>query len=333
MKSSSLILATAALALALTPALAQDAAIDAVPSLEKVEAEDLEPGVAAGVQLGQYRFKLIFEEPKTREEALIRTTFENEPAFAQLLETLSDEIALPQDVPVRFVNCGMSNALWNPDAKEIQMCYELLTEFNQNFQEKDDAYRNAFKWADQVEVLLGAATFILLHEIGHGLVDLFNLPVTGREEDTVDQLATFLLLGGDEPGKPLEELSSRTALLGAYFFESWLPMGTEVKGQIWADPHTLGAKRSIDIMCLLLGANPEVYGNVVFTGGIMLNKFYAEHPEFIIGREAEWIAKTDDLNLVPMNRAPKCASEYARYSGSWRYLIDTFMVPQGQKAE
>ncbi|WP_169195373.1 DUF4344 domain-containing metallopeptidase [Devosia sp. MC1541] len=332
MKITSLALATAVLSLGVTAVLAQDTGtagdLETPTVIEKVELDALEPGAAAGQQLGQHRFVVSFEATTTREEALVRTTLQNEPAFIGLLDSLADQIALPQDVPVRFKNCGESNAYWSPALKEINMCYELLTGFNQSFQEKEDAYRNASKWADQVEVLLGSTAFVMLHEIGHGMVDLFELPVTGREEDAVDQFATFLLLAADEPGQPLQERSSRLALLGAYFFESWLPIGVEVNPRYWADTHTFGAKRSIDIMCLLMGAAPETYADVVVSGAAMLNSFYHDHPEFIVGRENEWIEKTDDLNLVPFSRSNKCAQEYARYSGGWKYLIETFMTPQ-----
>jgi hypothetical protein len=334
MKIASLVLATTALTLGFTAAFAQDPNADenlsAPAPIEKVELEAREPGAEAGPQLGLHRFVVSFEETKTREEALVRTTLQNEPEFVGLLDSLADQIALPQDVPVRFINCGEANAFWSSANKEINMCYELLTEFNQSFQDKDDAYRNAFKWADQVEVLLGSTAFVMLHEIGHGMVDLFDLPVTGREEDAVDQFATFLLLGADEADQPLEERPSRLALLGAYFFESLLPVGSEVKQKYWADTHTFGAKRSIDIMCLLLGATPETYAEIVVAGGSMLDRFYNEHPEYIVGRENEWIKKTDDLNLVPFRRSNNCAAEYARYGGSWKYLIETFMRPQAE---
>ena len=42
------------------------------------------------------------------------------------------------------------------------------------------------------------AIFILFHEAGHMLVSEFNLPVRGREEDTVDALSSVLLLGAED---------------------------------------------------------------------------------------------------------------------------------------
>ncbi|MBL0039478.1 MAG: hypothetical protein IPP28_00160 [Xanthomonadales bacterium] len=36
----------------------------------------------------------------------------------------------------------------------------------------------------------GTLRFVLLHEIGHGFVDLYGIPVLGREEDAADRFAT-----------------------------------------------------------------------------------------------------------------------------------------------
>lgn len=39
---------------------------------------------------------------------------------------------------------------------------------------------------------------MLFHELGHAFISLYDLPITGREEDAVDQFAAILLAMGDE---------------------------------------------------------------------------------------------------------------------------------------
>jgi Putative metallopeptidase len=41
----------------------------------------------------------------------------------------------------------------------------------------------------------------LSHEVGHVLIDVLNLPTTGRDEDVVDEFSTLLLLEGEEEGE------------------------------------------------------------------------------------------------------------------------------------
>ena len=43
-------------------------------------------------------------------------------------------------------------------------------------------------------VVLANLEFTLLHEIGHALIDHFELPVFGREEDAADQIATTTMI-------------------------------------------------------------------------------------------------------------------------------------------
>lgn len=324
------IIALGAMALSLSPALAETAA-ETAPDLEsiaRVEAEVLTPGAEAGEEIGKYRFVLSFEPGEGREEALIRTRLERGGELARILDELSAQIALPQDVPVRFTHCGQPNAFWSPTEKDVTMCYELMALYNQGYTDVQDQFKSVFSWADQIEVLMGTTIFVLLHEIGHGMVDLFDLPVTGREEDSVDQFATFVLVNSDEEGDPVEARPSRYALLAGYFFEQLKPVGTEVTRKYWADTHSFGAQRNIDLFCLVLGSAPEKYGELILPGLTMVDEFFTENRDIVGSRAVEWLNQTDDLNLIPWQRAVGCGGEYARYAASWDYLTDTFMTPQ-----
>ena len=104
-----------------TPALAQDT----VGFPEDVEVEALTPGAAAGPALGEHRFILTFEPSNIREIGLVRSKFEKDGLFADVLDELADQIALPVDVPVTFTDCGYSNAYWSPSEQSITFCYEL----------------------------------------------------------------------------------------------------------------------------------------------------------------------------------------------------------------
>lgn len=324
------ILALGVLTLGLLPAYAQTetAAEFEFQPLERVESEELSPGAGAGDEVGKFKFVLSFEPADTREESLIRTTIERGGEMAQILDELSAQIALPQDVPVRFADCGEANAYWDYATQDVTICYEFLSLFNESYQGLENQFKAVFSWADQIEVLMGTTTFVLLHEIGHGMVDIFDLPITGREEDSVDQFATYVLINSDEEGDKIEERPSRYALLAGYLFEQLKPVGTVVSRQGWADVHTIGAQRNIDLMCLVLGSNPEVYSDLVVPGLMMVDAFYAENREIVGGRGHEWLDQTDDLNLIPWRRAVSCGHEYAKYDASWDYITETFMTPQ-----
>ena len=45
-----------------------------------------------------------------------------------------------------------------------------------------------------VSFITGNMLFVMLHEMGHGAVNEFNIPITGREEDSADNFAIINLL-------------------------------------------------------------------------------------------------------------------------------------------
>jgi hypothetical protein len=95
--------------------------------------------------------------------------------------------------------------------------------------------------AQMLEALDGALRFIALHELGHALVDQLQLPVTGREEDAVDQFAIWLMLAdGDSAGV----LSAASVFAG------------EVSGsQDVAAAHSLDSQRYFNMLCWVYGSD------------------------------------------------------------------------------
>jgi len=107
--------------------------------------------------------------------------------------------------------------------------------------------------------------FIVLHETGHALVHLLDLPVTGRQEDAVDQLAGILMLrfaGLDEtPAEVIDNLRMAANWMlsrstGAYDLDAY------------ADEHALGEQRYFNLQCLIYGTDPEGFANMVTTGDL-----------------------------------------------------------------
>lgn len=319
-------------ALAITPVLAQsdsDGLFDSVPKIEPGEVIDLDPGAGAGEEIGKYRFVLDFQPAKDRETTLIKTLLEREGVFERVLDSLSDQIALPQDVPVVFEHCEAPNGYWDPAAQRITMCYEFVANFYQDNTQLKDGFAPLFTWADPNEVMIGTTMFVLLHEIGHGMVSLFQLPITGREEDVVDQFALFILANSDEDDQPISERPSRLGLLAA---NSMLAREFPIERaprSVWADTHSLAPQRGIDQLCMVIGGAPDAYFPYVLPGYVMARN-YAEKRGDALSTEAliDMLNKSDDLNLIPWQRGEHCPSLFAKSEASWDYLIEAFMTPK-----
>jgi hypothetical protein len=122
-----------------------------------------------------------------------------------------------------------------------------------------------------------------MHELGHGLIDVLELPVTGREEDAVDQLATILLLNQGATGDSLA--------FGAVGWFASRAGSSQLDDLAMADDHGLDQQRVYNIICWIYGRDP------------------ARYPEVLA---EEWL---------PRHRAAGCRDEYRRLRSSWARLL------------
>ena len=92
--------------------------------------------------------------------------------------------------------------------------------------------------------------FTLLHEIGHALVDVLELPITGLEETAVDQFAAVALV---------ELLDDPIAVLEASDLFDWVSYVPEEAD--FYDEHALDQQRFFELRCLVYGTDPDEYAD------------------------------------------------------------------------
>jgi len=105
-----------------------------------------------------------------------------------------------------------------------------------------------------VEFVLGNTLFVLAHEMGHALISEMNMPVLGREEDAADSFAvvTALKIGTGFSERVLTEAA-----------KGWVLSSKRDKKQgnalAFYDEHGLDLQRSYNVVCMMIGSNPEKY--------------------------------------------------------------------------
>ena len=107
-------------------------------------------------------------------------------ALERMADQLSALLRLPSPIGLSLQECGQANAFFQ--SRTIVICYDLL---------EDIGKRASRDYTDPVVVNRlegGAFTFTLFHELGHALIQIQNLLITGREEDVAAQISTYLLL-------------------------------------------------------------------------------------------------------------------------------------------
>ena len=231
--------------------------------------------------VGKGSFKVGFS-PLQKDKTAKSTLSADERKALQVLATeLNKVFILPQDVYLIEASCGEANAYYDPDAKQITMCSELVKDyeavFSKEFKDKEQA-------AEAVE---GATMLIFYHELGHALIDIYDLPVTGKEEDAVDQLSALIMADGSPEG-------AAAVYNGALSFALAASDG-DLDESAFADEHSLNQQRFYNLVCLLYGQDPKAHKDLV----------------------------TDEI--LPKQRAQQCPAEFQRAEKAWGTLLSQHM--------
>lgn len=237
-------------------------------------------------------FKVVYEKVKDPDYKELQQIFKDTGLFEETVKALNETLALPADVTVVLRECGQVNAFYEAESRRISMCYELVNAFTEMFLADAETEEEV---AAAGESVAGATLFIFFHEAGHALVDLYDLPITGKEEDAVDQLATLILLEAGEDGE-------NAALDGASSFiteEAGEETGAEGEAGLedlafW-DEHSLDEQRFYNIVCWIYGKDPAGYAYLV------------------------------EDETLPGDRAASCPGEYERMSKAWDTLLEQYV--------
>ncbi len=226
------------------------------------------PDTKASTPSGE--FKLTWGKTEATD---LRDILKDEAGFGDLVDGLSGAIALPRDVGIVFEDCGEENAFYDPRLSRITMCYELLEGLVEMFAAELEP-------EEAGEAAMGAFVFVFFHELGHALIDVLELPVTGKEEDAADQWATLVLL---EDGKDGEQAAMDSAVAFSLMAEN------ESELAFWGE-HSFGEQRFYNILCLVYGADPSAHRDMV------------------------------ESDALPEERAERCSEEYRRVQRAWEIL-------------
>ena len=211
---------------------------------------------------------------------------------AQTTRDVNSVVALPVDIPVYSEPCGEENAYYNYVDDYIVICDDLVAAFDRWLVDiEDPEQRNDLLW--------GGLEFITLHEMGHALVDQFELPVLGRNEDAADLLAAYFAVRSGDTDRVtgglvyfLSTMQDRIAEAGPEFIAYW--------GQ-----HGLSEQRMAATACYLYGSNPQRYGYLVGTAALPLDPAseYGAQRLYACQREYSLAVRDIERVLAPHARA------------------------------
>jgi hypothetical protein len=208
-----------------------------------------------------------------------------ERRILELLRSFLGAFRLPRKLTLEVKGCdGRVDAYYEKDTATL--CYEYVELIQQHAPKvgtpggvtRDDA-------------IVGAIVDTILHEAGHAVFDMLEIPVLGREEDAADFFSAYILLR-------FVPDDARRLIAGVGFMlasEARAGMGELPKPKALAGQHGLPAQRRYNILCMAYGADPKTFGNAVVRGGL------------------------------PTERAEGCAEEYKTLQRAMRRLIRPYI--------
>jgi hypothetical protein len=209
----------------------------------------------------------------------------------QVLEQLSQFLS-PLLLPHRFFlvtnECGVVNAYYSSDLRAIILCYEFV-DFLERIAPKASDPPGEFT---RDEVLVGAIAGVMLHESGHAVFDMLDVPLFGREEDAADAAASFIALQFSR------EVARKVVRGFAYI---WRTLGNPREWAEYSDEHGTAGQRFYNVLCFAYGDDPATF------------------KEFI------------DKGWLPASRAESCADEYQQIRFAFGKTILPFVDPDMMK--
>ncbi len=204
---------------------------------------------------------------------------ESESQVKNLISLLNKTIDMPADVGFSFEDCSDSNVYYDEDINRVVICRQWFDKMERVLSRD---------LSDKVivrETVLSVVSAVFLHETAHALIDVLDIPVTGREEDAADQFSTLVLLNQKD--------GPRRALQVAYTYRILSRDNSRYPPVYW-DEHSLDIQRYYDTLCMIYGRDPK-----------QNQKVLASDP-------------------IPEERAGICESEYKRIESSWKRLLKPY---------
>jgi hypothetical protein len=237
------------------------------------------------------RIRIAYEPPKNPAHQKLYQTIKERQVLEKIQQMLAP-FRLPVELTIKTMGCdGQANSWFNFDDPNesiptVHMCYELL-------QEVVDTRPNEqtpLLGITPHDALVGQFLFWTMHEVGHAVYHLFQVPLFGREEDAADEFSTYLMLqfGKDQAHRWVEGAAYTAHDLVKNYKEN---PAVERRLEKFSSTHGLPEQRFYNGLCLAYGADPELFADLV------------------------------DSGLLPKTRAHNCDREYQTFDHAFKNQI------------
>jgi hypothetical protein len=221
------------------------------------------------------RIKVQYDKPNNAD---LQTIYHRlmDHRYLERIQQILSPLRLPEDLNIKATECGVMNAWYRRENSRptVTICYELLKTVSQSMPKETTS-----DGISPMDAAVGQAVWLALHETGHAVFDIFDVPIFGHSEDAADNFATYVML---HFGK---QQAWRWINGAAWAWRGYVAdyrTNPVIQEQLagFASNHGQPQERFYDLMCLAYGADPVTFANLTKSG------------------------------FLPPNRAPTCAYEY-----------------------
>jgi hypothetical protein len=224
--------------------------------------------------------RVVYLEPKEAKHLPIRDALQQRGTM-ELVRSLMSSFRLPRELTLEVKGCdGRVDAYYGDDTATL--CYEYVELIHQHSPKVGTPEGVA-----RADAIVGAIIDTVMHEVGHAIFDMLDIPVLGREEDAADFFSAYMLL--QFPPDDAHRLIQGVVFMLASEAKAELEEPLRLKA--FSKEHGLPAQRYFNWLCIAYGAKPETFGNLVSRG---------------------WL---------PKERADDCDDEYDMLQRAFRKLI------------
>jgi hypothetical protein len=177
--------------------------------------------------------------------------------FLEKFSAFLSPLQLPHSFYLVTRQCGQPNAFYNPSNWRIEICYEIVELIDRIAPRAGTTNADGFS---HDEVLYGSFVGVLLHEAGHAVFDMYNVPIFGREEDAADQMAAFIALNFNK------DVALTITRGFAYLWRAFARSGDPKGWADFSDEHGTNQQRYFNTLCMGYGGNPELFKDFVDKG-------------------------------------------------------------------
>ena len=242
------------------------------------------PALAQPVLHAATGVQIQYKEPTNPAHKPIYDRLRKRAVLEQYKEFMSP-LQLKRALNVALEPCnGVINA--THQAGKITYCYELIAEMQRQVIET-----NVLPGFRREDAIVGGFVSILLHETGHAIFYLLDIPIFGREEDAADAIAAYVSL-------QFGPTSARRILTGSAFVWRAAELTRQKKRsprqfEDYSDEHGTDAQRFYNILCIALGSDMVEKTNTF----------------------------SDFVQLLPEGRRGQCVREYTHVKNSFARFV------------